>query len=173
MPENFTLKVRCGKNTYIKQDGTIGTAGKGALVGEEVAFTLAATQDQTLISEVNGQAADEMAVTIHDGSRWVVRRLTPVECERLQGMPDGHTDLTGCDVDVVTDRVAGSLGYGDSERSALRRKVNKWSGGCPDTPRYKCVGNSFAVPVIRWLGERIQEVQDEMDAMGGDEPPFS
>lgn len=57
---------------------------------------------------------------------YIVRRLTPTECERLQGFPDGWTDL----------------------------------GGTPDTPRYKALGNSMAVPCMRWLGERIQEVDD-------------
>lgn len=57
---------------------------------------------------------------------WIVRRLMPVECERLQGFPDGWTDL----------------------------------GGTPDTPRYKALGNSMAVPVMRWIGERVQMVED-------------
>jgi len=51
-----------------------------------------------------------------------VRRLTPVECERLQGFPDGYTN--------IKDK-------------------------CPDGPRYKALGNSWAVPVVRWIGERI------------------
>ena len=58
----------------------------------------------------------------------LVRRLTPLECERLQGFPDGHT-LIG------------------------------WKGRpveeCPDGPRYKAIGNSMAVPVMRWIGKRI------------------
>jgi len=57
-----------------------------------------------------------------------VRRLTPRECERLQGFPDNHT--------LISWR-------GKSE------------GDCPDGPRYKAIGNSMAVPVMRWIGERI------------------
>ena len=57
-------------------------------------------------------------------SRMQVRRLTPVECERLQGFPDGWTNI----------------------------KPN-----CPDGPRYKALGNSMAVPVMRWIGGRIDE----------------
>ena len=57
-----------------------------------------------------------------------VRRLTPVECERLQGFPDGHTALP------------------------WRKKAAE---DCPDGPRYKAIGNSKAVPVIKWLGQRI------------------
>ena len=55
-----------------------------------------------------------------------VRRLTPTEAERLQGFPDGHTDIG-------------------------------WKGKpTPDSHRYKAMGNSMAVPVMRWIGERIQ-----------------
>ncbi len=57
-----------------------------------------------------------------------VRRLTPIECERLQGFPDNHTMIS------------------------WRRKD---ADECPDGPRYKAIGNSMAVPVMRWIGERI------------------
>ena len=60
-----------------------------------------------------------------------VRRLTPVECERLQGFPDNWT------------------------RIAYRNKPPEL---CPDGPRYKAIGNSWAVPVVRWIGEKIKEV---------------
>lgn len=59
-----------------------------------------------------------------------VRRLTPVECERLQGFPDNHT------------------------RIPYR---NKPADQCPDGPRYKAIGNSKAVPVVRWIGERLKK----------------
>lgn len=55
-----------------------------------------------------------------------VRRLTPVECERLQGFPDNYTNIPW-------------------------RKADE----SPDGPRYKALGNSWAVPVVRWIGERI------------------
>lgn len=58
-----------------------------------------------------------------------VRRLTPVECERLQGFPDGYTQIS------------------------WRKKP---ADECPDGPRYKALGNSWAVPVVRWIGKRIQ-----------------
>ena len=57
-----------------------------------------------------------------------VRRLTPRECERLQGFPDDWT--------LIPYR-------------------GKPAGECPDTPRYKALGNSMAVPVMRWIGERM------------------
>jgi len=56
-----------------------------------------------------------------------VRRLTPIECERLQGFPDNYT------------------------------KINDKT---PDSPRYKALGNSMAVPCMRWIGERIQKIED-------------
>jgi DNA (cytosine-5)-methyltransferase 1 len=59
-----------------------------------------------------------------------VRRLTPVECERLQGFPDNYTNIPW-------------------------RK----SAESPDGPRYKALGNSMAVPVMAWIGRRIQEVE--------------
>jgi len=54
-----------------------------------------------------------------------VRRLTPVECERLQGFPDNYTNIPKA----------------------------------ADGPRYKALGNSMAVPVMRWIGKRIQMVE--------------
>ena len=62
-----------------------------------------------------------------------VRRLTPVECERLQGFPDGFT------------------------RIPYRGKP---ADLCPDGPRYKALGNSFAVNVVDWIGQRIQLVEN-------------
>ena len=59
-----------------------------------------------------------------------IRRLTPIECERLQGFPDNWTQI-------------------------------EWRGRpadqCPDAPRYKAIGNSMAVPVMRWIGKRIEK----------------
>jgi DNA (cytosine-5)-methyltransferase 1 len=62
-----------------------------------------------------------------------VRRLTPRECERLQGFPDDYTAIP-------------------------------WRGKeAPDGPRYKALGNSMAVPVMRWIGKRIQQVEKILD----------
>jgi DNA (cytosine-5)-methyltransferase 1 len=58
-----------------------------------------------------------------------VRRLTPVECERLQGFPDHYTD------------------------------IKPKGKPTPDGPRYKALGNSWAVPVVHWIGKRIQMVE--------------
>lgn len=65
------------------------------------------------------------------GTAMQVRRLTPRECERLQGFPDDYTAIP------------------------WRKKP---ASECPDGPRYKALGNSWAVPVVAWIGRRIQEV---------------
>lgn len=113
----YVLKIRGGRDSYMTKDGKVGTAGKGALVERDVAFTIAATQDQTLIQPEG----------------YIVRRLTPKECERLQGFPDDWTKVP------------------------YRGKPDE---RCPDGPRYKACGNSMAVPVMRWIGERIEFVED-------------
>lgn len=86
----------------------------------------------------NAECCVDMSPTLtrHDhkggvfmASEYVVRRLTPMECERLQGFPDGWTDIE------------------------YRGKP------APDTARYKAMGNSMAVPVMRWIGERIAAVE--------------
>ena len=145
MPETvYMLKTRCGVKTYEKDDGKTGTAGKGALVGEDISFTLGVSQDQTMFQPA--------------GSEYIVRRLMPVECERLQAFQDGWTDLAGCDVGEVTDLVADALGYkpGSSEYKKLRTKIAKWSNDTPDTPRYKAMGNSITTLVLEIIGKRIE-----------------
>lgn len=90
------------------------TGGNGQGHQEELSYTL------------NTVAAPAVATP------YAVRRLTPTECERLQGFPDGHT--------LIPWR-------------------NKPADQCPDGPRYKALGNSMAVPVMRWIGERIKYVE--------------
>jgi len=69
---------------------------------------------------------------INPADRMAVRRLTPRECERLQGFPDDHT--------MIPWR-------------------NKPADQCPDGPRYKALGNSMAVPCMAWIGKRIDAVE--------------
>ena len=99
----------CIQHASIGRHDAAGPQGKG--YQEDVAFT----QDSRSSADV-----------VQYGMQ--VRRLTPIECERLQGFPDNHTMISwrGKDADE-----------------------------CPDGPRYKAIGNSMAVPVMRWIGERI------------------
>lgn len=81
-----------------------------------------------------------------------VRRLTPVECERLQGFPDNYTNIPWRTYQEAARK-------GISYEAMLAVKGMTLSGPdrdqCPDGPRYKALGNSWAVPVVRWIGERI------------------
>lgn len=148
------LKVRCGSGTWVKPNGSIGTAGKGVLVSEDVTFTVTSTQDQTLFQSNMGDSPN-------DG--YVVRRLTPTECERLQGMPDGHTNLSGSDPDRLLELMPQAHEMDARAKALLERKVRRWCRETPDGPRYKAVGNSFAVPCVRWIFRRIDDV-DRGDA---------
>jgi DNA (cytosine-5)-methyltransferase 1 len=161
--------------------------GKGYLGQEEQAFTISATQDQQIAqplyyeshpqdSRVNGPkdvadtvsarygtgggntplvqqpiAVDTYNYTTNDHTTqtirsqsdtehigavlhsMAIRRLTPKECERLQGFPDDWTKI--------------------------HYHKNGKSKECPDGPRYKACGNSMAVPVMRWIGERIEKIE--------------
>ncbi|MBN4811665.1 phage N-6-adenine-methyltransferase [Citrobacter braakii] len=95
-------------------------AGQGAKAG---GIGYAEEQSPTLTSASSGT---NLAPAVMHGV--AVRRLTPIECERLQGFPDNHT----------------MIGWRGKDATE-----------CPDGPRYKAIGNSMAVPVMRWIGERI------------------
>jgi site-specific DNA-cytosine methylase len=88
-----------------------------------------------LENEVNGALQSNMAHSLNGNNvirtRYIVRRLTPLECERLQGYPDGWTDI------------------GDWTDS--KGKVHKTS----DAARYKALGNSIAIPPWKWVLKRL------------------
>lgn len=88
------------------------THARSVLFSPDVAYTM-------------DTSAAQLAAHVVDDGRMVLRRLTPRECERLQGFPDDYTLVP--------------------YRRAMAR----------DAPRYRALGNSFAVPVIRWIGKRI------------------
>ena len=109
------LETTC--NDYSRADGF------NMLVQPVLAPTLTASNDPSRSpqsTEITNQVA-----AVHAASM-VVRRLTCVECERLQGFPDEYTNIP------------------------WRKQPT-----APDGPRYKALGNSWAVPVVRWIGERI------------------
>ena len=105
----------------LRRGGAGGCNDAVAVISQygEVAGTLTARYDSS-------PCPDRGQNIVNAGS--VVRRLTPRECERLQGMPDHWT------------------------RIPYRGKP---ADQCPDGPRYKAIGNSMAVPVMRWIGEGI------------------
>jgi DNA (cytosine-5)-methyltransferase 1 len=176
---SYTLETRGlqGVAHAFKVRGGGGNGGKGYLGQDEQAFTISTVQDQQIavgVDMYNLTTSQESTQTIRgnghidhvggvmqpvgtdlynctitgdismtlkrgDGNpainlptvmqQMAVRRLTPIECERLQGFPDNYTDIL--------------------------------PGGkpTPDGPRYKALGNSMAVPVMRWIGERIDAVE--------------
>ena len=121
----------------VSEDGSIGAlrAASGGSSRDYVAAFTCSDQANSFAWErpfaptLNAQVPNDTS-NIQQGVRIgsAVRRLTPRECERLQGFPDDYT--------LITHR------------------------GKPaaDGPRYKALGNSMAVPVMRWIGERIAQV---------------
>jgi DNA (cytosine-5)-methyltransferase 1 len=103
--------------------------------GPHAVFPVAVDMYNMSINEQTSQTLSSYASDINHTGGTIqnarVRRLTPVECERLQGFPDNFTNIP------------------------YRNKLES-----PDGPRYKAMGNSMAVPVMAWIGSRIQEVQD-------------
>lgn len=107
-----TLTAHVAKNAgYVFSPKNAATAGLS--VSRETSPTLSATKQPA----VSGGG--------------MVRRLMPVECERLQGFPDSWTDVP-----------------------------YKGRDHAPDSPRYKALGNSMPVPVMAWIGRRIQQAEE-------------
>lgn len=125
--------------------------GATAELGGEVATALRASQGggdkphvlaAVAVDCYNGSIDGDTTLTMRKGNgnalggvpaaliQSAVRRLTPVECERLQGFPDDWTKIPWC---------------------------GKPAEDCPDGPRYKALGNSWAVPLFAWLGRRIDK----------------
>jgi len=102
------------------EPGLAKREGEGHRFSDEVASTLRADMGD-----------NRPAVATVD---YIVRRLTPLECERLQGLPDGYTKIP---------------------------YRGKPPDECPDTPRYKALGNGWAVNCARWIAQRIQEHDKE------------
>lgn len=117
-----TLRSEMGDNqtAVAIAENIIGRAdnagGNGVGAQEEVAYT----QNATGVMGVQSNAT--------------VRRLLPIECERLMGFPDNHTRIP---------------------------RRGKTEEECPDSPRYKACGNSMCVNVMQWIGEQIQKVEED------------
>lgn len=133
------ISVAANQRGEVRLDG-----GDGLAVGA-IPATRSGKQPQGVLCVASGQANAEVGEDVGTtlsarqykdppivaATRYVVRRLTPVECERLQGFPDGWTRVP---------------------------YKGRPAEECPDGPRYKAIGNSMAVPVMRWIGERIAQV---------------
>ena len=120
-------------------------SGSYAAIGEDLSPTLtahdaksasyvfspknAATAGLSVSSDTSPTLSTTKQPAVSGGG--MVRRLMPVECERLQGFPDSWTDVP-----------------------------YKGKDHAPDSPRYKALGNSMAVPVMAWIGRRIQQAEE-------------
>jgi DNA (cytosine-5)-methyltransferase 1 len=132
-------------NPVVRQDGlsdTLVARGPHAIAARMVAFGEYATDDTaSTCKQRDYKDATDLVITTQYGeiagtlntvappaiaTNYAVRRLTPTECERLQGFSDGHTAVP------------------------FRGKP------AADGPRYKAIGNSMAVPVMHWIGKRIE-----------------
>ena len=141
LPHVFKLRSGC--------DG----GGKGYLGSDDLTFTLATNNDQYLMTTEPYMLAGNMigrsdsagpqgkgfrqetaftlnATDVQGVAQARVRKLTPRECERLQGFPDDYTKIP---------------------------YRGKSAQDCPDSPRYKAIGNSWCVPCVQWIGKRIQK----------------
>ncbi len=111
-----------------------------ALSVKQVARPIAVDCFNQTINEKTSQTIGSSASDVnHYGAvlqTMAIRRLTPKECERLQGFPDDWTKIP---------------------------YRNKPADQCPDGPRYKACGNSMAVPVMRWIGTRIQMIENYLN----------
>lgn len=105
--------------------------GRSHAVAQPVAYGVGEKPDTAHCLRSGASKADKHESTTYIAQQMAVRRLTPVECERLQGFPDNYTNIP------------------------WRKQPES-----PDGPRYKALGNSMAVPVMRWIGERIQQVSE-------------
>lgn len=130
----FQVEEECAPTVVAKGPGAVsfepGLArreGAGNRFGDEVTSTLRA------------KMGDNLPAVATD---YIVRRLTPLECERLQGLPDGYT------------------------RIPYRGKPAE---ACPDTPRYKALGNGWAVNCARWICQRIQGYDRKRIGNGNEE----
>jgi len=141
-----TLNAAFGEKQGLEDQHALGGAG---LFVPFIAQTVAFHPTQDPISSIDG-ATHAMGCGSRQGTATVavaqpvafdttqVRRLTPVECERLQGFPDGYTNIP------------------------WRQKAES-----PDGPRYKALGNSMAVNVMSWIGERINRCDSIMKTKTG------
>ncbi|SEP58792.1 DNA (cytosine-5)-methyltransferase 1 [Pseudomonas sp. NFACC02] len=125
-------------------DGSEDGTGRGQPI---VAATLEATAGRSR------GAGTPIGMLSASGSS--VRRLTPTECERLQGFPDDYTKIPwdGWRKLDPTETIEQCIAEGMKVRQAKKSKA--WYVCDADGPRYKVIGNSKAVLVVRWIGRRL------------------
>ena len=125
----------CCARDYKSATDLVLTKGDSSLIAQATAETTLSDVTMSITASYGSGGADlatkPMVCAPSKTKNMQVRRLTPVECERLQGFPDNYTKIP------------------------YRKKD---ADNCPDGPRYKAMGNSMAVPVMHWIGKRIQMI---------------
>ena len=123
-PESMCGDIAAGSETQKETTAAIGKGVNYFRRGGNFKYH----KDKKAATLRNSAASDCFDLVLAREKKYI-RRLTPLECERLQGFPDNYTQI-------------------------------EWRGKpteqCPDSLRYKAIGNSMAVPVMRWIGERIK-----------------
>ena len=123
-PESMCGNIAAGSETQKKTTAAIGKGVNYFRRGGNFKYH----KDKKAATLRSSAASDCFDLVLAREKKYI-RRLTPLECERLQGFPDNYTQI-------------------------------EWRGKpaeqCPDSLRYKAIGNSMAVPVMRWIGERIE-----------------
>ena len=135
-PPTIAFNSRQDPDVTWDRSGSLGSSSPQA---EAVAYAIqagalrenpASGPDGVGVQEAIAYTLEARAEVQAIGNGWAVRRLTPLECERLQGFPDGYT------------------------------AVPWRGGILSDGPRYKALGNSMAVNAMRWIGRRIAAVDE-------------
>lgn len=145
--QSFSSYKESGKCSTLKaKAGNIGN-GSESLVVEKTSIAVdgyngAVTGEKTASLTCKNDGSHSGPLVAEKAIRWIVRRLTPVECERLQGFPAGYTDI------------------GDWTDS--KGKKHKYA----DSPRYKALGNSIALPQWFWLVQRMRPYLKEKPTLG-------
>ena len=128
-PESLCGDIAAGSETQKETTDAIGKGVNYFRRGGNFKYH----KDKKAATLRSSAASDCFDLVLAKEKRYI-RRLTPLECERLQGCPDDYTQI-------------------------------EWRGKpaeqCPDSLRYKAIGNSMAVPVMRWIGERIKRIKEE------------
>lgn len=127
VPVSFNWNARADQLQFTPESSSPLTVGQQPAVAFYTCATLDSRPDGGGFPGTDGACGGHVVPI----SFAQVRRLTPRECERLQGFPDDYT------------------------RIPWRSKPAE---DCPDGPRYKALGNSMAVPVMRWIGQRVHRI---------------
>lgn len=134
--ESLRGDIKTGKKTRKKTAGEVSKCltGKNQRIDYETETFVFGTIDANINAKCGSDQLVDSKQYIYEnhGTNERVRRLTPLECERLQGLPDNYTRIP----------------YN-----------GKQAEKCPDAPRYAAIGNGMAVPVMRWIAKRIQEAE--------------